>query len=313
LLIFGQISFLTLYVSNGEVALYKFSNELNGSLEDLNISDVALSTNQLRNTVDNLEELVESIKEIGLLQPIIVRSNNTENFEVIAGNRRFSACKKLGFRKIPCNIVELDDKKAFEVSIIENVQRHTLNPIDEGLAFKKYVNEFGWGGVSELAQKLSKSKSYVCKRIKLVELPKEVKDLISHSEINATIGEELLPIGDKYKQSNLIRLIQQENLSSRMVRKIINGTRNKEKEKDDFHYDVKKSDSEKIPKTFDKAIIALRITIRKLATIIESLDNNWLLQRILMEQKNVLRQQVDLLIKEKRKYKKHSLRLLTFF
>ena len=292
--------------------MYKFSNELNGSLEDLDISDVNLSTNQLRSAVDNLEELAESIKEIGLLQPIIVRSNNTDNFEVVAGNRRFSACKKLGFRKIPCHIVELDDKKAFEVSIIENVQRHTLNAIDEGMAFRKYVNEFGWGGVTELAQKLSKSKSYVCKRMKLVELPNDVKDLISNSEINATIGEELLPISDKYKQSKLIRVIQQENLSSRMVRKIINGTRNKEKISDDFHHDVIKSDNEKIPKTFDKAIISLRITIRKLATIIESLDDNWLLQHILMQHRNVLHQQVDLLIKEKRKYKKHSLRLLTF-
>jgi ParB family transcriptional regulator, chromosome partitioning protein len=155
--------------------MYSYSTDLWGSLEDLNISDITLPTNQLRRNMNNLEELAESIRKIGLLQPIIVRSNNSENFEIVAGNRRFSACKKLGLRKIPCHIVELDDKSAFEVSVIENVQRRTLNPIDEGLAFKKYVNEFGWGSVSELSQKLSKSKSYVCKRIKLTQLPKDIK------------------------------------------------------------------------------------------------------------------------------------------
>lgn len=110
--------------------MYSYSTDLWGSLEDLNISDITLPTNQLRSNMNNLEELAESIRKIGLLQPIIVRSNNSENFEIVAGNRRFSACKKLGLRKIPCHIVELDDKKAFEVSVIENVQRRTLNPID---------------------------------------------------------------------------------------------------------------------------------------------------------------------------------------
>ena len=136
-----------------------YSNELNGSLEDLNISDITFPTNQLRSNMSNVEELAESINKIGLLQPIIVRTNSSENFEIVAGNRRFNACKKLGKRKIACHIVELDDKKAFEISIIENVQRHTLNPIDESLAFRKYVEQFGWGGVSELSQKLSKSTS----------------------------------------------------------------------------------------------------------------------------------------------------------
>jgi len=262
--------------------------------------------------MDNLEELAESIRKIGLLQPIIVRSNNSENFEIVAGNRRFSACKKLGLRKIPCHIVELDDKKAFEVSVIENVQRRTLNPIDEGLAFKKYVNEFGWGSVSELAKKLSKSKSYVCKRIKLIELPKDVKELISNSEVKATIGEELFPINDKHIQSKLTRLIQEKRLSSRTVRKIIKEVRINEKDKDVFYYNASKSDSEIIHRSFDKAIIALRISVRKLATIIENLDGKWMFYAILMEHKHVLNQQIDLLIKEKRKYKKNSLILRAY-
>jgi ParB family transcriptional regulator, chromosome partitioning protein len=285
-----------------------YSIELNGSLEDLKISDITSPLNQLRSGMSNLEELAESIHKIGLLQPIIVRTNSSENFEIVAGNRRYNACKKLGKKKIACHIVELDDKKAFEVSIIENVQRHTLNPIDEGVAFKKYVEDFGWGGVSELSQKLSKSVSYICKRMKLLELPKSVTDLISKSEIHVSVAEELLNLPDKRTQSKLTELIRGRHLSSRKVRKMVKGMRTKQ-DKNYFCNSGSKNDYEIIHKAFDKAIIALRISIGKIATIIESLDHKRMFYDILMEHKNILHQQIDLLIKEKKKYKKNSLLL----
>jgi len=289
-----------------------YSNELVGSVEDINISDIVPPSNLLRSNMNSVDELAESIKKIGLIQPIVVRTNSSEFFEIVAGYRRFNACKKLGCRKITCHVVELDDKTAYEVSIIENVQRHTLNPIDEGLAFRKYVDEFGWGGVSELAQKLSKSTSYICKRLKLVELPKEVKELISKSEINVSIVEELLPIVDKHTQSELTQLIQDQHLSSRMVRKIVKGIGNKKIDKDAFYQVASRSDDETIYRSFDKAIIVLRISIKKLATIIENVDDKWMFYDILMQHKHMLHQQIDLLIREKRKYKKHSFLLLSF-
>jgi len=289
-----------------------YSNELVGSVEDINISDIVPPSNLLRSNMNNVDELAESIKKIGLIQPIVVRTNSSEFFEIVAGYRRFNACKKLGCRKITCHVVELDDKTAYEVSIIENVQRHTLNPIDEGLAFRKYVDEFGWGGVSELAQKLSKSTSYICKRLKLVELPKEVKELISKSEINVSIVEELLPIVDKHTQSELTELIRDQHLSSRMVRKIVKRIGNKKIDKDAFYQVASRSDDETIYRSFDKAIIVLRISIKKLATIIENVDDKWMFYDILMQHKHMLHQQIDLLIREKRKYKKHSFLLLSF-
>ena len=289
-----------------------YSNELVGSVEDINISDIVPPSNLLRSNMNGVDELAESIKKIGLIQPIVVRTNSSEFFEIVAGNRRFNACKKIGRRKIACHVVELDDKTAFEVSIIENVQRHTLNPIEEGLAFRKYVVEFGWGGVSELAQKLSKSTSYVCKRIKLVELPKDIMELISKSEINISIVEELLPIADKLSQSKLTELIQGRHLSSRMVRNMVKGIRAKKMDKDHFYHLTSRSDNETMYRSFDKAIIALRISIRKLATIIENVDDKWMFYDILMQHKLMLHQQIDLLIREKKKYKKHSLLLLSF-
>ena len=288
-----------------------YSNELVGSVEDINISDIVPPSNLLRSNMNGLEELAESIKKIGLLQPIVVRINHSENFEIVAGNRRFNACKKIGRRKISCHVVELDDKTAYEVSIIENVQRHTLDPIEEGLAFRKYVVEFGWGGVSELAQKLSKSTSYVCKRIKLVELPKDIMELISKSEINISIVEEILPIADKLTQSKLTELIQERHLSSRMVRNMVKGIGAKNMDKDHFYHLTSRYDNETIYRSFDRAIIALRISIRKLATIIENVDDKWMFYDILMQHKLMLHQQIDLLIREKKKYKKHSLLLLT--
>ena len=282
-----------------------YSNELAGSVEDIAISDMVPPANSLRSCMNGIEQLAESIMKIGLLQPIVVRTNNLGSFELVAGNRRFNACKKLGWRKISCHLVELDDKSAFEVSIIENIQRQTLNPVEEGLAFRKYVNKFGWGGVSELAQKLSKSPGYVCRRMKLVELPKDVIELISKSEISVSIAEELLSVKDKHKQSQLAVMIRNKQLSSRDTRGLI---------KEDLaytdidslshtyndHYDCAQ---ERISKSFDKSIIALRIAIKKVGSIVETIEDDWIFYDILLHHKNMLNSQIDLLIKEKRKYK----------
>ncbi|HEX2408738.1 MAG TPA: ParB/RepB/Spo0J family partition protein [Nitrososphaeraceae archaeon] len=282
-----------------------YLNELAGSVEEITISDIVPPANGLRNCVSGIEQLAESIKKIGLLQPIVVRINTLGSFEVVAGNRRFNACKKLGWRKISCHIVELDDKTAFEVSIIENIQRQTLNPVEEGLAFRKYVNKFGWGGVSELAQKLSKSPGYVCKRMKLVELPNDVIELISKSDISVSTAEELLSVKDKYKQSQLAVMISNKQLSSRETRELI---------KDDLPYtdidslfhtydDHYNCAQARLSKSFDKSIIALRIAIKKLGSIVETVEDDWIFYDILLHHKNMLNSQIDLLIKEKRKFK----------
>jgi ParB family transcriptional regulator, chromosome partitioning protein len=286
--------------------LYKYSSQLNGSLEDISVLDIMTAKHELRSCMHNLDELADSIKRIGLLQPIVVRTNSLDKFEVVAGNRRLTACKKLGWRKIACHVVELDDKTAFEVSIIENVQRHTLNPIEEGLAFKKYVNEFGWGGVTDLAEKLSKSTSYICKRIKLTELPADMIELISKSEISTSTGEELLPIVDKNVQLELVEFIRERQLSSRRVRKLVKNIVTKNLGKSSLYFTTGANEYETIPKTFDKVIISIRILIKKLATIIENVEDKWIFYDILMQHKHMLDQQIDLLIKEKRKYRKHS-------
>jgi ParB family transcriptional regulator, chromosome partitioning protein len=114
-----------------------------GLTEDLDVSSIRQSPN-IRSEIIEAYELANSINQKGLLQPIIVRPKEGF-FQIVAGNRRFEACKLLAWKKIPCHIIELDDKAAFEVSLIENIQRQTLNPLDEAQAFKTYVDDFGWG------------------------------------------------------------------------------------------------------------------------------------------------------------------------
>jgi ParB family transcriptional regulator, chromosome partitioning protein len=283
--------------------------ELSGSIEDINLCDISPSQYILRSVMDGLEELALSIKRIGLLQPIIVRAKET-CFEIVAGNRRFEACKMLGNKKITCHIVELDDRSAFEISMIENVQRHTLNPVEEGLAFRRYVQEFGWGGISELAQKVSNSKSYISRRIKLASLPQNILDLVSQSKVNVTTIEELFPITDIHAQSKVIKLIQDARLSSRMVRKIAKGIEPEEVDKDSiFHHFTSDNQNERLSKSFDKAIIALRVSMKKLTTLIENVEDNWMFYNIMMQHKQMVHYQIDLLVKQKNKYKKHYLLL----
>jgi ParB family transcriptional regulator, chromosome partitioning protein len=254
----------------------------------------------------DLTELAESIEKVGLLQPIIVRTNKSNGFEVVAGNRRLNACRKLGWKKIACHLVELDDRQAFEASIIENVQRNTLNPIEEGMAYSKYVKELGWGGISDLAKKLSKSTSYISKRIKLTELPRDIIDLISKSEIKVSTGEELFQMRDKDSQSNLIGLIQERQLSSRAVRSLVKKLGNKKMDEDLLHRYTEIGEYEKIQRIFDKLIISIRIIIKKLVAVIETVEDKWILYDTLMQHKHLLHEQIDLLIKERRKYTKNS-------
>lgn len=283
-----------------------YSNELAGSVEDINLSEIVLPPSLLRSNLNGVEELAESIKHVGLLQPIIVRVNDAHSFEIVAGYRRFNACKKIGWRKITCHVVELDDKTAFEVSLIENVQRQTLNPIEEGLAFRNYVNKFGWGGVSDLAEKISKSPGYVSKRIRLVELPDSVIDLLSKCEISISAAEELLPISSRGEQTKIAIVIRNKKLPLRKVRQLV---KNNSIVADSDSLSSSLNDNQlytkdRILKSIDKSIITLRIAVKKLGEIMEGVEDDWIFYGILLYQRNVLISQIDQLIKQKRKYKK---------
>jgi len=270
-----------------------------GLIEDVDIFGIKSSQIPLRSHLTNIEQLAQSIKEKGLLQPIVIRPDNTGSFEIVAGNRRFNACKLLAWRKIPCHIVEIDDKEAFEISLIENIQRKALNPIEEAEAFKKYVSDFGWGGVSDLARKIGRSPAYITKRIKLLDLPEDVLEAILKSAISKSVAEELFSVKDKSRQSKLSELISKRHVSLRNARSLIKDN--------NADLDIENSESserielEKAKRAFDKSLIALRSCMSKLDTTINNIEENWLVYEILMHHRSMLHSQIDLLLRQKRK------------
>ena len=281
------------------------SNALLGVIDDIPISKLRASRSLLRSTAVNLDELVDSIRQRGLLQPIVVRGLEDQYYQIIAGNRRYEACKRLSWRKITCNIVELDDKESFELSLIENIQRETLNPIDEGRAFKIYTTDFGWGGVSDLAKKIGKSPSYITKRIELLDLPPEVIQCVVDSTVRPSIAEELYAIKDPAKQSELAHLIAQRHLSLRRVRELIDRANQSDYDCEiSSCYQDQQDRRRRIERAFDKSITALKITLDRMSMIIGDIeeDDNWAITQILLQHKNMINNQINILLKEKRKY-----------
>jgi ParB family chromosome partitioning protein len=282
---------------------YSASPVILGVIEDVEVGKIRQSSSPYRFIQPEMDELICSIKEKGLLQPIVVRSKG-KYYEIVAGNRRYKACTALKWRKIVCHVVELTDKEAFEVSLIENMQRKNIDPIEEAHAFKNYVLTFGWGGISELAVKIGKSVSYVDKRIRLLDLPSDILDSILKFEINRSAAEELLSIRDSHVQSKLAQIIRERRLSSRQTREMV-----KDHEDDSVYgFDEERTSQKKFvdidritQKSFDKSIVAIRYAMNTLSTILEQIEDNWIVYEILMQHKNMLHAQIDLLIKEKRK------------
>lgn len=204
------------------------TEEQRGLIQYVKASSIKFSTLLLRPHDDReINELARSIKEAGLLQPVIVRLKDGF-YEIVAGNRRFTACKALGWRKIPCYVLDLDDKAMFEMSLIENVQRKTMTALEEAASFRRYVEEKGWGSVAELAIRIGKSSAYISKRISLLDLPTDVRDRLANNEIFASAAEELLAVKNKEKQSELANMIATRRLTIKKARLLVEELKKKE-------------------------------------------------------------------------------------
>jgi ParB family chromosome partitioning protein len=247
-------------------------------------------------------ELIDSIRQNGLLHPIVVRTKGSL-FEIIAGCRRYSACRALGLRKIICHVVELDDKSAFEISLTENIQRRSLDPIEEAKAFKAYVDDFGWGGLTELASKISKSPAYVCKRVALLKLPDEMLEKVRNCDVSPSTAEELIPLKDVRQQHRIADVVIIGGYSSREARKLVKMSLDEKYETEGFpiQQDSLADIELHAQRSFDKSIIALKIAMNKISGVVESVEGNWIVYEILMQHKNMLNAQIDVLIREKKK------------
>ncbi|MFL6371321.1 MAG: ParB/RepB/Spo0J family partition protein [Nitrososphaeraceae archaeon] len=283
--------------------------------EDVDIDKISL-VNQLRKDSNYyITELIDSIRKVGLLHPIVVRVNGNEHFQAVCGCRRYTACKALRWKKIPCFVIEANDREAFEISLIENMHRCSLEPIEEANAFKKYVLDLGWGGISELASKLGRSHSYIIKRIMLLDLPQDIIDFINNRQLTPSAAEELFPIKDESKQSELAKLIVDRQLSSKEAREVLRSTKNQSgnyycSQIPDSNYDYDyhtthhnghQDEVRAIDRSLCKSILALRIAMSRIVGIIDEYEDNWFVYECLMEEKNVLHRQIDILFKKKKK------------
>ncbi len=162
--------------------------KIDTSANKLSLSEIIPNRFQPRKNFDeeNLEDLTNSIKERGVIQPIIVRKSNFENskYEIIAGERRWLAARKAGLHEIPVVITEADDLKSLEFAIIENVQRHDLNPLEEALGYKKLIDDFSYDQ-EKVSKFIGKSRSYITNSLRLLNLPNEILKLIEDQKISA--------------------------------------------------------------------------------------------------------------------------------
>jgi ParB family transcriptional regulator, chromosome partitioning protein len=284
------------------------SNRFFGEIDNLNISNIRLPSHRFRiqNDDEDIKKMANSIRRHGLLQPIVVRPKE-DYFEVVAGCTRYLACKSLNWRKISCHIVHLNEMQTFEVTLIENIQRKSITPLEEAIAFKQYVFDNGWGSVADLASKIEKSPSYITKRIGLLVLPSEIQESIKNSSLKPSTAEELLSIKDPQRQSQLASLIVKRHLTTMKTRQLV---------KEDPFYcensEVLEVRSEL--QSFNKAIVALRIAMSKIAAIVEDEEGeekggeNLLVYEFLMHQKRLLHDQIDNIMNAKKKYARNIFR-----
>ncbi len=183
---------------------------------------------------ESLEELTNSIKERGIIQPIVVRKSddNKSKFEIIAGERRWIAAQNAGLHEVPIIEVEADDLKSLEFAIVENVQRTDLNPIEEALGYKRLIDEFNYDQ-EKVAKFIGKSRTHITNCLRLLSLPKEVIDLINQQKLSQGHAKILVGLENAFL---LAKKIIEKDLSVRqsenLVRSLKNFKKNKSSSKD---------------------------------------------------------------------------------
>ena len=178
---------------------------------------------------DALLELAESIKNFGIIQPIIVQKRE-DYYEIIAGERRWRAAKMAGLKEVPVIIKNFSDLEVVEIALIENIQRENLNPIEEAYAYKRLFDEFHLKQ-DEIAEKVSKSRTAVTNAIRLLKLDKRVQQMLMDDMITTGHARALLGIEDAEEQVHLAHKIFDEKMSVREVEKFVQKMQGKKKEK----------------------------------------------------------------------------------
>ncbi|MCK4917040.1 MAG: ParB/RepB/Spo0J family partition protein [Candidatus Omnitrophica bacterium] len=204
----------------------------------LDIDKICPAPNQPRKEIAKLElaDLARSIESKGVVQPILVRKLHSGMYEIVAGERRFQAAKLLGLKEIPSVIKELDDKNAFVMAIVENLQRKDLNSIEEAQSFERLMNEFDFS-LEDISKFIGKNKSTIVNTLRLLKLPEQIKKALIDGIINRSQARTILGVEKIQEQENLFCKILKEGLSVREIEKKARGISRKKKTIDPFIID----------------------------------------------------------------------------
>jgi ParB family chromosome partitioning protein len=201
-----------------------------------------------------------------------------KGLEIVAGHRRFMACRSLRWRYVPCRIKDLSDKEAFEIQLVENIQRNALDPVEEAEAFSKYVLDYGWGGVTELARRIGKSEEYVSHRLQILRLPSEVKDEISRRRLSVSHAMEIASL-EPVQQKKVADAIIENRLSVQAVRELKKfakeGDRLEEFLQQTEGQDRTITSNVKRLRVLKKTLLSLKLTLFRLDSIIEEVNNSF--------------------------------------
>lgn len=206
-------------------------SEDNSGSVTLKISEIEPNRSQPRKEFDEkaLSELAESISKHGLLQPLLVRPLPLGGYQIIAGERRYRACRMAGITEVPVIIRELGDTETMEIALIENLQREDLTPIEEALGYQVLIDEHGFSQ-EEVAQSVGKSRPAIANSLRLLKLPQSILDLVSDGKISAGHARALLTLDDEKLMQELADEIIKKDLSVRQVEKICKQKPKPEKE-----------------------------------------------------------------------------------
>ncbi len=225
----------------------------------LAISDLVPNRYQPRKIFDetNLEELTNSIKERGIIQPIIVRKSNDdkEKFEIIAGERRWLAAQRAGLHDVPVVITEVDDLKSLEFAIVENVQRHDLNPLEEAQGYRRLIDEFSYDQ-EKVSKFIGKSRSYIANSLRLLSLPDDVVKLIESQKLTSGHAKILVGLDNALFVANKI---VEKKLSVRQAENFVK---------------LFKKNKQRSKKTKDTNIVALELSISNKIGLNVEIQNN---------------------------------------
>lgn len=204
---------------------------------------------------EELAELSDSVKKNGVVQPILVRIGKEGSYEIIAGERRWRAAKMAGLKNIPSIIMDVDDKKALEIAIIENVQRQNLQLLEEAEGYQRLINEFGYTQ-DQLADVLGKSRSKVTNTLRLMNLPNEVKKMLNEERISAGHARALLGCNSSKDAVAIAELVAEKDLNVRQTEKLI-------KKVAKFPHAQRKESADKSKKARDQEIVKMELELSR--------------------------------------------------